>query len=78
MKNDFWQRGEMAALAKAAGISQQQLSEILHRKRGVSMGRALWLAECTHSLWGSDWYIEPSAWAFNKHTKHPAFFDVEG
>jgi len=64
----FWKRGQRAKVAALAGISQSTLSDILHRRRGVSGPRAMALSEA------SEGEVPVMAWFLNRYTKHPAFF----
>ena len=68
----FWQRGELTKLAVLVGIRLNHLSEILHRKRGVSVTRALALERASKKVLG---YPVPwSEWLLNKDSSHPAFY----
>ena len=70
----YWKRGEMKAFAEAAGIRPSHLSEILHRRRGVSIMRAVHLAALSEDMFGFDRAIGMHCWAFNTRTSHKAFF----
>jgi len=66
----YWDRNKRSELAEEAGISRKDLSEILHRKRGVSVRRAIMLSDAAEVL-GLD--IPLLDWLKNRTTKHPAF-----
>lgn len=68
----FWKWGQMAALARAAGIRTTTISDILHRRISVSQGLALILER--ESLKSIRRKVSACAWVFNFTTKHPAFF----
>ena len=70
----FWKRGENARLAKEAGISPGNLSEILHRSRGVSSKRAWALEAASRRVRGADGGVPWSDWVNNEFTTHPAFY----
>lgn len=67
----FWQRGELTKLAAVVGIRLNHLSEILHRKRGVSVTRALALERASRKVFG--YPIPWNEWLLNKESDHPAF-----
>ena len=68
----YWKPKIRAELAEIAGISQSNLSEILHRKRGVSFDRADFLAQICEEYFSLN--IPLLAWLKNKTTKHKAFY----
>ena len=70
----YWQKGEMQTLATAAGIPLNNLSDILHRRRGVSWSRALLLEQLTLDIFGHDYRVDCRDWAGNRTSRHPAFF----
>ena len=67
----FWKEGQKQKLAKATGIPFPHLSEILHRRRGVSGKRAKMLELVSGKILGHP--IPLLDWLFNKETTHPAF-----
>lgn len=72
MKELFWRRrGVKAKVARLAGLSPNHLSEILRRRRGVSLDRAYALERaskaCRH---GISWMT----WINSKTTSHVAFY----
>ena len=71
---DYWKRGQRAEVARAAGISRFNLSDILHRRKGVSPARAIKLEEASEAILGEA--IPRIAWVYNRTTKHPAFSKV--
>lgn len=71
-KEPYWKRGEMAKLARALRMKPPNLSEILHRKRGVSKHKAITLAARAEVFVGKK--IHVTEWLFNDTTKHSAFF----
>ena len=73
-KKSFWKRGQRARLARLMGMSEQNLSEILHRRRGVSPQKAAMLEKCSEIVLTRKFKISHVVWLFNKETKHPAFF----
>lgn len=74
MKSKYWEFGERAAFAEAAGISRQQLSDILHRRRGVSVARARKFALITLKLFGHSYLVTWIHWVENRTSEHSAFF----
>lgn len=72
-KKTFWKPGQRAQIAKHAGIKLQHLSEILHRKRGVSQMRSVQLQKASSIVLGER-MIPWTEWVCNKVTAHPAFF----
>ena len=62
----------MTQISKLTEITMPQLSQILHRKRGVSAERALILEQASLDVLPTA--IPMYAWLFNKGTRHPAFF----
>lgn len=68
----FWKKGIRAELASRADISQSNLSEILHRTRGVSIERAELLSDLCENYLGVS--VPPLAWVRNRKTLHKAFF----
>lgn len=71
-KKNFWKRGQMAVLSRAAGIRTTALSDILHRRRGVGKDLALKLEFQARKVLRRK--ITACAWVFNETTRHPAFF----
>lgn len=70
-QKEFWGRGQRHKLAKRTGIPFPHLSDILHRRRGVSKERAKFLEkECKKIKLD----ISFEAWLFSRTTKHAAFF----
>lgn len=69
----FWKHGQILKLAELAEIKQTNLSEILHRKRGVSKYRAILLEKTSKKVLGFS--IPFYDWIFNKVSNHPCFFD---
>lgn len=74
MVSEFWNHGEIGAVAKACCIGGNNLSEILHRTRSVSVGRAKLLQIKTDEVLGPERAIRWDIWLKNKSTDHPAFF----
>ena len=75
MSNDkFWQQGEKIAFARFVGISKTYLSDILHRRRGVSPKRAAQFAMASKIVLGEDKEIHWKEWLFNRASTHPAFY----
>ena len=74
MPRRYFKRGEMAALARKAGIKPQNLSDILHRRRGVSgdMAQRLEAASVAVLKWRR---IPALEWILNESSQHPAFFN---
>lgn len=68
----FWERGQRRLLAELAGIHENNLYEILNRRRGVSKAMALRLETASEKLLG--YPIPWDEWLFNEATKHPAFY----
>jgi transcriptional regulator with XRE-family HTH domain len=66
MSIPFWKRGEARIAASAVGISEQNFSDILHRRRNVSVRRAYALASATG--------VPVIEWLTNAISKHPAFY----
>lgn len=71
-KSKFWITGQKGALAEAAGLSPSHLSDILHRRRGVSLTRARKLEDASEDVLG--YAIPAIAWLDNRNTSHPAFY----
>lgn len=71
MTSSFWKHGQQAEIALQAHISPTHLSDILHRRRGVSVERAHRLEAASEKILGLriPWEI----WACNYKTNHPAF-----
>jgi len=69
--SNFWKHGQQAEVALQARISSQHLSDILHRRRGVSVERAQRLEKASRKVLGVriPWEI----WICNKQSNHPAF-----
>lgn len=72
MKKPYWKRGELTELSYRSNISIQYISDIVHRRRGVSLKRAQSLSFVASTYLGRD--ISVRAWLECKSTKHPAFF----
>jgi hypothetical protein len=70
--SSFWKYREKTRLSEATGIPRQQLSDILHRRRGCSPARAKVLADATRIHLGK--IISWQCWLFNRSTEHPAFY----
>jgi hypothetical protein len=73
-RSKWWRHGEITALSKACCIGGNNLSEILHRKRGVSVARAKLLEEKSEELMGPERAIRWDIWIQYNNTRHPAFF----
>ena len=68
----FWRDNDKTMLADALDIPLSNLSEILHRKRGVSRDRARELEKASQKVLG---FIIPwTEWISNQTTTHPAFY----
>jgi transcriptional regulator with XRE-family HTH domain len=59
-------------LCRETGISASHMSDILHRRRGVSKERAEALEAACDRL---GWEVPFRAWLFSRTTDHPAFLD---
>ena len=70
----FWKHRERARLADLAGVSNSYLSDILHRKRGVSQRKARTLEAASREALGDARVITWGTWMCNKTTAHVAFF----
>lgn len=68
----FWLRGDKQKLAEHADISASNLSDILHRRRGVGRDRA-WTLEAASRKVHGDSYVPWGDWINNRSTTHPAF-----
>lgn len=73
-RKKFWRQGEIAALARCAGIAPHNLSATLHRRRAVSKDRAYTLESASKKTLGEHRYIRADHWLYNEITTHPAFF----
>jgi hypothetical protein len=62
MKSDFWNYGEKAKVARAAGIPAPALSDILSGVRGCGLGRARRLEAATALVLGKSRMIPAAAW----------------
>lgn len=72
MTNNYWKYGQRTKLAKLAGVSDQNLSDILHRKRAVGQHKAHLLEDASRRV-----LSEPIPWTefmLNATSVHPAFF----
>lgn len=67
----YWKYGQRKAIAQRCGLSIQNMSEILSRRRGVSKEKAKELEAASAEILG--YAIPFEAWLFNRATKHPAF-----
>jgi plasmid maintenance system antidote protein VapI len=65
-----WRRGEKRALAELAGISQQHLSNLLHRRTRATPELALRLESSARTI-GKQ--ISRTDWIYTKETDHPLF-----
>ncbi len=70
-KSEFWKHGDIKRLAIQAGMAMPTLSQIIHRKVGISSQRARVLESCCRDL-GLD--IPWKEWMLNHTSSHPAFF----
>jgi len=70
-KIPFWRYGERAALAREMKIDQSHLSQILTRKRGVSVSRAQIMQHLCKKLFKKS--VPWRDWFFNKSSSHKAF-----
>lgn len=68
----FWFRGQMAEVARLAGMAPSHLSAVLHRRRSVTKERAVELEAASKEVLGFP--IPLRDWLFNRYTTHPAFF----
>ena len=68
---NYWKRGEKALLARKSGLSPSHLSDILHKRKGVSPTRALQLERLCKRHFKKT--IPFKAWVFNKTSNHAAF-----
>lgn len=75
-KKKFWKRGQMAELARAAGIEHRNLSSILHRRRTVGKDLAVRLEAASRKI-RTRRFIPAFAWLYNYAVKHPAFFNIK-
>ncbi len=71
-KKDWWSYKDKKLFADTAGINQTLLSNILHRKIGVSTKRAKVYESICLDVLGKT--IPWTAWACNRDTKHPGFY----
>lgn len=70
-KNSHWLYGEKAALAKAAGLSEQQaITDFLAGRKNFSVKAARRLEAASYIVRGADRMIPASAWL--RLEKHPA------
>lgn len=71
-KKLFWKEGQKALFARMTGVSLSCMSDILHRRRGLSPERALEFEDKGKLL------LDPAPsykdWMLNRYSKHPAFF----
>jgi len=67
----YWTYRQKTLLARAAGLSASYLSDVLHRRKGVSWARAKVLEESSRDILGYE--IPARAWMENRTTHHPAF-----
>ena len=69
----YWddKTGVRRLISEQAGITESHLSNVLHRKTGVSAKMAVRLAQISAGLGHP---IPREDWVFNKTTTHPAFF----
>lgn len=67
----YWMEGDMTRVAGSASIGLTDLSAILHRRRGVSVRKAMKLMDAAAE---NGYDIPWEAWALNRSTEHPAFF----
>jgi len=72
--SEFWNRGERQILADASGESLANLSHILHRRRRVSLQKAIKLEKASLRVLGRDRHIPFTVWLTAPITQHPAFF----
>jgi hypothetical protein len=68
--SDYWSRGELTQLSEETGISPQQISDIIHRRRQVSFRRAVALQNACENLGKK---IPWTHWIANQTSSHPAF-----
>lgn len=68
--NTYWRRREKTALAEALGISAQQMSDYIGKRKGVSPKRAKELENATRALFGEARAVPAEAWL--GLTEHPA------
>jgi len=68
----FWCHGEKKRIADLLRIHPVSLTEVLHRKRGVSIGRAKLLERASKVVLGHA--IPFNDWLLNSTTTHPAFY----
>jgi len=68
----YWRPGERVKLSQYTNISVQHLSDILHRRRGVSKERAILLEAACKKLFKQKILFRD--WLFNLYSDHPAFF----
>lgn len=66
MGNTYWERGQQRKVARAVNISEQNLCDILHRRRQVSVRRAYELAGVVD--------VPAIEWLTNRISRHPAFY----
>jgi len=70
MENQFWNYGEKAKVARAAGMSPQALNDILSGVRPCGRKRARKLEAASLLVLGESRAVPAAAWA--KYTDHPA------
>jgi transcriptional regulator with XRE-family HTH domain len=69
-RNPYWAQGEISELCKAAHVSRDTLTKILHRRIATSYPIALRLEAATKCF---DHPIDRHDWLDNLGSKHPAF-----
>ena len=74
MTDPYWKHGQQAEIAVLAHVSAAHLSDILHRRRGVSVERAHRLEDASRKVLAVR--IPWEVWINNKITEHPAFVGV--
>ena len=69
--NKYWAHGELVLIALAADVSPQYLSDVVRKRRNVSIGRAMLLEEACRIATGKE--ITWDIWMQNQTIDHPAF-----
>lgn len=68
----FWKHGQREEIARYVGIPASNLSAILHRKRRISITKAMRLELASQIVLKTP--ILRGHWIFNEHSEHPCFF----
>lgn len=69
----YWPHGTIAEFARRAEIDPANLSNILHRRAGLSVARAKEFEKISAAVLGEAKRIPWPAWADNRAVRHAAF-----